>query len=260
MLPSLCAVSLDCRVCPPCPAPLPRLVLVLWLLFGVVLSSLGQSALFGALVRPGRQRPVASVEEILATGLPVRSTLSALMFLTTLSLDKYDEVVSRASPCVLEDCVRQLLSRRDSAFCDSDAVVDLLVPREFTSSGRAAVIGALETDSFDLMHIMMTRRGFVLGRRLDTLIRRALEHGLIVKWRADLLVSQSLLRGDGVLVREAGFKRSFTLEQTLGGFMVLSIGLIVATSAFAFEISRLCPRAARPSKELRRSNPHKLTK
>lgn len=209
-----------------------RLLLILWVLVSLNLNSAYQSSLISVLTQPNYEKQIEEFDELIQKyniGL-VPPTFKFLGNYGRESLDKRS--------WVLCDNVKRCLDR--TAY-DKDLIIGLprmymvYVSKTYVSKRGEALVYWSKDNIVSYPIEMIMVKGFYLLKRINQLVDKILEAGLISKWTNDFLKfkrkkdfseEDDLDDGDVIL----------TVKHLEGAFIILLYGLGLASFVFVLEI------------------------
>lgn len=209
-----------------------RFMFVSFLFYGLIFSSAFHSFLVAVLTNPRDKEQINSVESAVAHGFQFGGGLLPLSHYA----DGRDELSVRVraayTACDDPDACLATLRRRD------DFAVS--VSRKHAASNP--VIDAHELFCFERTHnvygfsvTMLAQRNFHLLGRMNSIIRRALEFGLIQKWEHDdaakkpVIAAQKHGHGEGLVV--------LRVDNIMGALILMAAGYALAMLAFVIEVA-----------------------
>ncbi|XP_055585201.1 uncharacterized protein LOC129738049 [Uranotaenia lowii] len=210
-----------------------QIFLLCYMFYGMHWSVAYHSFLITVLTRPRYEVQISSVEDAISNGFEFAGAENTLVhFDKPDSTSRYITKVYQTCP-IMEDCVARLHSERTIAVAVSRAH-----SHNSKSIGEAEMFCFARTDNIQTYSVaMMVKKDFHLLSKINDLIRRISESGLLGKWQ----VESDKIRIDEDLDDEGGGGEGeaqivLKVEHIEGAFILGAIGLALATVAFICEI------------------------
>ncbi|KXJ82457.1 hypothetical protein RP20_CCG013678 [Aedes albopictus] len=213
-----------------------RLFLVGYMFYGIHWSAAYHSFLISVLTRPRFETQVATVETAIEQDFRFAGAENTLVFFDRPdSISKHIASVYQTCPN-MDDCLARLHSERTVAVAISRAH-----SHNSKSIGEAEIFCFARTDNIQTYSVgMMVKKDFHLLPKINDLIRRISESGLLGKWQVEsdkIRIDEDLDEGggggdgghgDGQIVLK--------VEHIEGAFILGAVGLGLATISFIVEV------------------------
>ncbi|PSN50404.1 Ionotropic receptor 424 [Blattella germanica] len=201
----------------------------LWLFYCIIINTAYQAGLFKLMVNPGCLPPIQTEDQLRSSGLDMLTYI-----VVKGNDDSYWSKVTDYDPCTdLYKCYEIIADRKTLAI-----LLDLEygnIYKDFfkTELGAYKVIPLKEIVGTMFFGFQInTNIDSILKSRLNRLLARAKNTGLIQKWTSDIL----RLRSRKYFKKEVKEVIVFSLEHSQSAFWLILVGLLFAIFAFIVEI------------------------
>lgn len=211
-----------------------RISFFTWLIFGLHFVVAYQAKLIGVLLRPSYERQISSIEEVLKSGMEYEILPTHRRFYANTDDWKVAKIVREWKSCHDSDaCLKRVAYQRDFALCTLRAHADFESLQYRDSEGQPLVycIPYVTYPS----ELYMTK-GYPLKDRIDKLIYKVRDSGLIFKWQRNI-ERVWFYKYRNTMDLTGPKEHVITMSHLQGAFVVLIFGLCVSCTIFCVEIT-----------------------
>jgi hypothetical protein len=205
--------------------------------FNVVIQSFFRTFL----MKPEFHQPIASIDELVQSGLLYGYDESVKTLLTFTNYSEHMKLESPRVDCTDHDkCLERLITRRDITMASTAFHGEYIALKRFPNYGQRKYVCFLDQDIYKIFYVMYLGFGSPLLDRFNTIIRRTIEAGLVdfywsmLKWETRITTNQKSV-DDG---SPADCDRYFplTLSHLKVAFYILILGYILSSITFIGEL------------------------
>lgn len=209
-----------------------RISFFVWLVFGLHFVVAYQAKLIGVLLRPSYERQISSVAEVLKSGMEYEILPTHRRFYANTEDWKVAKIVKEWKSCHDSDaCLRRVAYKRDFALCTLKAHADF-ESLQYRDSDGQPLVHCIPYVTYT-SEIYMTK-GFPLKDRIDKMIYKIRDSGLIFKWQRDIQRTW-LYRYRNTIPSEDSKQNVLSISHLQGAFGILFTGLTISFFIFIVE-------------------------
>ncbi|PSN40944.1 Ionotropic receptor 396 [Blattella germanica] len=216
-----------------CKGPLAVMFYILWLYYCLLINNAYQAGLYGLLVQPGQYPPIETYEELMESGLRLKTKVKIDLGYDAWGVIKQYEDCEIQIGDAVEACLDEMASTGNFAVLVVDALGRVIAKLLYEKHGKDKISRINKPMGNMFLGFQISKMAYILHNAMDTLLHRAVQGGLLDKWNFDELHKWEMNRK----VRTVDTVKPFTFEHVQGGFYLLSVGILIAFLAFIFEIS-----------------------
>lgn len=207
-----------------------RVVLLSYALHAIVLDTAYLSAMFRNVAYPSAKYAVSTLAELADSNLIFANMRFTLNFLITVDDAEVQKILSRFTECKgMDEVYWHLFTARDSCILLPQITTDFLRAGDvYDEKGRRKFTRLPEVFSTSYVTVAL-RKWSPLLPRVDQILLRALQAGLVTKW---LRAVDSRVRAQRRLITNYD---ALVLHQLQSVFGILAVGHAVAIVVFCFE-------------------------
>lgn len=209
-----------------------RFLIFLWIVVSLNLNSVFTSSLIRELTQPSFEKSNNSIENLIYEGYTIGLVSPTQRFLSNSRKLKYIKSHSIVSCFDVIKCLDRAAYKRDFAVGLPRMYMQYASNKYITAKGQHLLHWMKEDIASYPVEMIMTK-GFPLLARINALIFRIREAGLISKWQEDFLekINRTL-----VLQQVEDDDNILTLTHLEGAFIFLCLGLVIAAAVFVVEL------------------------
>jgi len=210
-----------------------RLVFACWVIYCLQISTAYKSSLISVLTNPQLEPPILNMKQL---------AKSRLGFQYTVGLSEYFDDPTDMSTKKIRDSLRFCASvtvglnrvalAADTALVSDKWYVEYLIPQLYLDSSGQPLLQILPEEVLSYHVVMIVSKGNVLLDRINVLISRVVEGGLIVKWAKDIKHTRTL----GTVSQDDVRGRRLSLSHLQSLFVFLLLGECLALVTFIIEV------------------------
>lgn len=211
----------------------PRLLFLFWIIYCLHMNAVYLSFLNSFLIKPGFERQIRTVEELVRSNLDYgfHSVFDKYFIDST---DKIlVKILSRRKHCEGdgEECLRRMADRGDFAMLVSSLLIQYKSALDFVDDSGNSLFNHFEDSFHDNEIVMYLTKGSLLLERLDNILHRTVESGLVEHWWEEM--KNTLRLKQALLTVEKSSTLSFSHLQPV--FMFHFFGLAISFTVFIGE-------------------------
>jgi hypothetical protein len=208
-----------------------RTVFFAWVLYCWAVNTVYQTYLTSFLVDPGLRRPLASEDEILASGIDCVTETSTVSIYDGLAETRYKHMKITYDIEVTEERV----VKGTSAFLFSKYLVDYNIAVKYMDANGKPRICKVEDDFASTLITIFVPKGCPLKARYDRVLLFLMQAGLLNLWWEKIKYTATLETA-GDISLPPGEYVALTTEHLQSAFYFLILGYAVSVSSFLLEI------------------------
>lgn len=211
-----------------------RIAFFIWLIFCLHFVVAYQAKLMGVLLRPTYGKQITSVEEVLKSGMEYALLPTHRRFYQNTDDWRVEKIIREWTDCDDSDaCLRRIAYDRDFALCTLKTHAEFESLKYLNSEGKS-LLYCIKYATF-ASEMYMTK-GYPFRDRIDKLIYRVRNSGLMFKWEYDIdWIWKMKYRSKMDL--HSSHEQVLTLDHLQGAFAVWIIGLSISLLAFIIEFT-----------------------
>jgi hypothetical protein len=221
----------------------PRLLLMFWMIYCLHMNAVYLSFLTSFLINPGFERQVRSVDELVKSNLDYGYHAGFDKYFNDSSDEILMKILSRRKHCEGdgEGCLRRMADRGDFAMLVSSMLVQYKTALKFMDHNGNTLFNHFEDSFLDYDLVMYMSKGSHLLERIDSVIHRIVESGMLERWWEEM--KNSLRRKRALLTVEESSSLSFSHLKSI--FVFLLFGLATSLTVFIGEFSYFILRTSK---------------
>ncbi|KAJ3641585.1 hypothetical protein Zmor_028087 [Zophobas morio] len=211
-----------------------RWITFFWILFSLNFEVLYETKLMSILTKPTYSTQVNSIDDILDKNYKILFPLNIFNYVDkNASFDA--SVFDRSDDCLeVKDCLARVAYLKDSALCLSSSYTHY-IKESYATRDNIPLIYCFNSKLATYPVILLMKKGFPLALRFNNIISRLVEGGFIDHWAADIN-TQKWKEEEMQKLNTTTNTEFLDLGKLQGAFIVLLIGLAIATTVFVLEI------------------------
>lgn len=209
-----------------------RIITISWIVFGFVFTSTYQAKLIGVLMQPLYEHQITTVEELLESNLK-RVALPTLKrsFLNTDDW-RVAKIVREWQDCDnASSCLTRVALKKDMAMFIANSYAKYNIMRHTNEDSEPEVFCLPQYSNYP--REMFLTKGFPLRERINSILHKIQETGLINKWKADLLHNLMLQSAKTNPVKKKN--KQLRIAHLQGIFYLWIFGLNLSLISLIFE-------------------------
>jgi hypothetical protein len=213
----------------------PRLLFLFWVIYCLHMNAVYLSFLTSFLINPGFEHQVRTVEELVRSNLDYGYHSGFDKYFNDSTDQILVKILSRRKHCEGdgEDCLRRMADRGDFAMLVSSMLVQYKNALQFMDQSGNTLFSHFEESFLDYDFVIYLTKGSHLLERLDSVIHRTVEAGLLEHWWEEM--KNTLRHKQALLTVEASSTLSFSHLQSV--FVFHLFGLAISLTVFIGEFS-----------------------
>ncbi|PNF27931.1 hypothetical protein B7P43_G00893 [Cryptotermes secundus] len=211
----------------------PRLLFLFWVIYCLHMNAVYLSFLTSFLINPGFERQVRTVEELVKSNLHYGYHSGFDKYFNDSTDEILVKILSRRKHCEGdgEECLRRMAARGDFAMLVSSMLVQYKSALKFVDHSGNILFNHFEDSFLDYDFVMYLTKGSHLLERLDSVIQRTVESGMLEHWWEEMKNTMRLKQA--LLVVEEASTLSFSHFQSV--FVFHFFGLAISFTVFIGE-------------------------
>ncbi|PSN34125.1 Ionotropic receptor 372 [Blattella germanica] len=206
--------------------PASVLLFSLLLFYCLLINTAYQSTLFGLMVEPGDYTPIQTIEELKASKLQLKSFTEVF--------DGHNRInVHESYEFCPFDCIMEITENSDVAVLVPQSLGNVFRDLSRKKHGSYKTLALKEIEETEYMAITFNKRNCIIFDRLQTIIFRAADFGLIDKWNKDFFIWWKIRVNSQFKEPEIP---ALSLWHLQGAFCVLLLGVLGSIIIFIAEI------------------------
>lgn len=202
----------------------------------LIIGAVFQTTLISYIANPMHEKQITTLEEIFQNKLQILYMDQTRKYY---SWDVDDWRMQRVLREMIEcknayDCINDIANKRNASIAIPRLFLLYAMDQLTTKDGRLLVHWFKEDLISFPIQIYMTK-GFPLAKIIDTYIYQSMQTGIMNKFQQDLQTKLNL-KNKNINSKTSEYNFQLNLEQLYGAFLILFIGIVIATLTFIAEL------------------------
>lgn len=212
-----------------------RYIYILWTVYSFIITVTYTSVLIGFLTKPSYEREIATTTDMVNSKLKYGGLYVIRYIFNEEGNPSYLTLYDRFVNCPLSmECTNRTAFKRDFGVIKNTRQISYFTPKLYTHGSGRPMIQKVKDITVPQHIWLQTVKGFIYRSRVNEIIVRLRENGLVFKWDEDATTiwKKSIEVPPSVI--------PLTINHLKFAFICLFIGLLLAIIAFLLEIAYIC--------------------